>query len=450
MMYNKKILHILTPYQLLVLGYLIVTIIGAILLSLPISSRDHISQPFIDAIFVAASGISTTGLNVVDTGGYYSLFGQIVIMCIFQIGGLGYMTFIMFFIYLFGIRLPIITKNVALESVAGNNYKIFGKFFIAVLLFNLIFETVGSLSLTLSWMNEFSLKKAIYLGIFHSISTFCTAGFSPFSDSLMKYYNNGIINITVLILTIAGGIGFIVLYDIFNFIVKKIRKIYPRRLSLHTKIVLTVSLSVMLTGALIIFLSEKWHSSISYPEKLLLSIFQSVTASTTLGFNTMDISKMSSTSLLTLIVLMFIGASPGSTAGGIKTTTFGIIIIFIIYQIKGREININSFKREIPNSSINKAFGIFFWFIVIIIFDLMVLNITEKADFIQIFFEIVSALSNTGLSMGITSNLSIIGRLILTLTMFIGRVGPLTFVFSLAGRQKTLPYKFAQENVFVG
>lgn len=450
MRHKKRIINILTPYQLLVLGYAVVTIIGAILLSLPVSSREHLSQPFIDSMFVASSGISTTGLNVVDTGGYYSIFGQIVIMCIFQIGGLGYMTFIMFFIYLFGVRLPLFTKNAALESVAGNNYKIFGRFFISILIFTVIFETIGAVSLTISWMNEFPFKKAVYLGIFHSISTFCTAGFSPFSDSMMKYYNNGVINITVLILTIAGGIGFIVLYDIFNFIMKKIKKVYPRRLTLHTKIVLSVSLIVMITGAIIIFLSEKWQKSINYPERILSSIFQSVTASTTLGFNTMYIGRMSHTSLLTLIVLMFIGASPGSTAGGIKTTTFGLIIIFIICQVRGRETNINSFKREIPNNLINKAFSIFFWFIIIIIFDLMVLNITEKADFIQIFFETTSALSNTGLSMGITSDLSIIGRIILTLTMFIGRVGPLTFVFSLAGNQKMLPYRYAQENIFVG
>lgn len=450
MMYNKKILHILTPYQLLVLGYLVVTLIGAILLSLPISSREHISQPFIDAMFVATSGISTSGLSVVDIGSYYNLFGQIVLLCIFQIGGIGYMTFIMFFIYLFDVKMPITTKNVALESISGNNYKIFKKFFIYVLAFTFVFELSGAIILTLSWIGEYSVAKSIYFGIFHSISTFCTAGFSTISDSLMKYASKPVINFTVIIISIIGGIGFIVLYDIYSFIIKKIKNIYPRRLSVHTKIVLIVTLIVMLSGTVIIFLSEKWDNSINYPNRIMISLFQSVSASTTDGFNTIDINKMSPTSLIVLISLMFIGASPGSTGGGIKTSTLGLIVLFVIYQIRGRDNNINCFKKEISNNTINKAFGIFFWFIVIIIFDSLILNITEKSSFIRIFFEIVSALGNTGLSTGITSSLSFTGRLILIITMFIGRVGPLTFVFSIAGRQKTLPYKFAQENVFVG
>jgi len=446
----KNIFNYITPIQLLVLGYLLVTLAGAVLLSLPISTQKHISQPFIDSMFVATSGISTSGLTVVDIGSYYTLFGQLVLMCIFQIGGIGYMTFLMFFIYLFGIRLPSLTKNAALESISGNNYKLFGRFFLYVLAFTVIFEVLGAMILTLSLTNDYMIKKAIYFGIFHSISTFCTAGFSTISDSLMKYVYNPVINYTVIILSIIGGIGFIVLYDIYMSIIKKIKKITSNKITLHSKIVILVTLIVIALGTIVIFFAEKWTDSISIIDRFMISLFQSVSASTTDGFNTMDIGRMNPSSLLMLIVLMFIGASPGSTGGGIKTSTIGIIFIFIMSQIKGKESNINFLKREIPDGTISKSFGIFFWFIIIIIADLLVLNITEKASFLQIFFETVSALGNTGLSMGITSGLSFTGKIMLIITMFIGRVGPLTFVFSLAGKSKTLPYRYAQENIFVG
>ncbi len=446
----KMIFNYITPLQLLVFGYLLVTVTGAVLLSLPVSKQKHISQPFIDSMFVATSGISTSGLTVVDIGSYYTLFGQLVLMCIFQIGGIGYMTFIMFFIYMFGIRVPSLTKNAALESISGNNYKLFGRFFLYVLAFTVIFEVLGAIILALSVINDFSVKKAIYFGIFHSISTFCTAGFGTFPDNLMKYVYNPVINYTVIILSIIGGIGFIVLYDIYINLIKKINKIRPNKISLHSKIVLLVTLIVILLGTIVIFFAEKWADSISIIDRVMISLFQSVSASTTDGYNTIDIGKMNPSSLLVLIILMFIGASPGSTGGGIKTSTIGIIFIFILSQIKGKESNINFLKREISDSTISKSFGIFFWFIIIIIADLLVLNITEKASFLQIFFEITSALGNTGLSMGITSGLSFTGKIMLIITMFIGRVGPLTFVFSLAGKQKTLPYRYLQENIYVG
>ncbi len=334
-----------TPYQLIVLGYLLITVIGAFLLFLPISSAKGSYQSFLDALFLATSGISTSGLTVVDIGSYYSLFGQIVLMCIFQIGGIGYMTFIVFMMYFLGVRTSIKIGVVAKESLAGADAGLFKKFFSAVLLYTFIFEFIGAVILALFWMKEYPVKYSIYLGIFHSISAFCTAGFSVFPDSLMKYQYNTLVNITIIVVSLAGGVGFFVLKDMNAYIIKKFKRQYPCRLTLHTKIVLIVTFIVILIGAIVIFLSEIWPKTMGNYEKILTSLFQAVSASTTDGFNTIDIGKMSAVSLTTIMFLMFVGASPGSTGGGIKTTTFAVVLIFLYSELQGRKSNV--FKRNI-------------------------------------------------------------------------------------------------------
>jgi len=438
---------VVTPHRILVLGYFLITLTGAILLSLPISSSNGKHQPFIDSLFVASSGISTTGLSVVDIGSYYNLFGQIVLMCIFQIGGIGYMTFIIFLIYIIGIRPTFLIDYTAWESLASPKYRMLGRFFVMVLISTIIVELAGAISLTLFWLREFSLLKALYLGVFHSVSAFCTAGFSTFPDSLVRYKSSFTVNLTIMALSIVGAAGFFVYYDILIFIKKKFLNSFPRKLSLHTKITVLVSFGIMLLGTLIIFISEPEKSGADF----LNAAFQSVSASTTDGFNTVDIASMSSTSLTMFLILMFVGASPGSTGGGIKTTTLGVIIIFLWYNIKAGLANINAFKREIPQSTIYKAFWILMFFLIITAVDMLILTATEKkASFLQILFETISALGNTGLSMGITSSLTSIAKIALSITMFIGRIGPLALGLFLVGRQKTLPYQYPQEEVFIG
>ncbi|MHB0947396.1 MAG: TrkH family potassium uptake protein [Sedimentisphaerales bacterium] len=439
-----------TPYQILVFGYALITITGAILLSLPISSANGKGQCFLDSLFVAVSGISTSGLSVVDIGSYYSLFGQIVLLCVFQIGGIGYMTFIVFLASVFAIRLPHTTAIVAKESLSGSDHGTLGRFFIATLVFTIIFELAGAVILTRFWSANFPITKAMYLGIFHSISTFCTAGFGLFPDSLMKYRTGTVVNFTIMIISIAGGIGFIVLHDLYVYAIKRIKNERPRRLSIHTKIALITTFVVMLAGTVIILITEKWPQTEALSDRIMASAFQSISASTTDGFNSVDIGKMSTTSLTALILLMFIGASPGSTGGGIKTTTLGLIFIFLWSQLRGREAAINTLKREIPASSVYRAFGVFGWFVIITAADMIILTATENASYLQILFETVSALGNTGLSMGITSTLSFTGKIVLIITMFIGRVGPLALGFALAGRQKPLPYSYAKEDIFIG
>jgi trk system potassium uptake protein TrkH len=343
----RRWLRNLTAFQILVIGYGLVTLMGAVILSLPVSSQAGKHQPFIDSLFVATSGISTTGLAVVDIGSYYNTFGQIVLFCIFQIGGIGYMSFIMSFAHLLGLRLSFTTEIVAKESLSSPDYATIGRFFGIVLIFTLVLEIAGALILTLFWMHEFPLLKAAYLGIFHSVSAFCTAGFGLFNDSLMRYKTNAIVNYTIILVSIAGGIGFIVLYDIYSYLMKIIKNRYPRRLLVHTKIVVTTSLGIMLLGTVVILMAEKWSPSTGFIDRIKMSVFQAVSASTTDGFNTVDIGAMTSTSLTFIMVLMFVGASPGSTGGGIKTN-FRASAGFCMASAQGRRRKHQPVQKKNP------------------------------------------------------------------------------------------------------
>lgn len=437
-----------SPIQVLALGYFLVTVLGAILLSLPISSAKSTWQPFLDALFVSMSGISTSGLSVVDIGSYYSLFGQIVLMCIFQVGGIGYMTFFVFAAYVLGTNISIATKLVAKESLAADSY-VLGVFFRNVLVYTLLFESIGAVILTLFWLNDFPFLYAIYLGVFHSVSAFCTAGFGIFSNSLMNYRESWTMNLTINIISIIGGLGFFVLFDLFNYAQNLRKKILPRRLTVHSKIVLMVTLIVMTLGTIVIWLSEQWPKEMNFFDKMLIASFQSISASTTDGFNSVDIGAMEAGSLTMLMILMFIGASPGSTGGGMKTTTLGTIFFSITSYLRNKNM-VAIFKRKLSSESILKAFILFSLFVLILFVDLLILGQTEKASFQQIMFEIVSALGNTGLSTGITSSLSAVGKIILIITMFLGRVGPLTVTMAIIKKAKPLPYSYAQENIFIG
>jgi trk system potassium uptake protein TrkH len=440
----------ITPSQLILLGYLAVTLAGAILLSLPISSRNGHHQHFIDSLFVAVSGISTTGLTPVDVGSYYNFFGQIVLLCVFQIGGIGYMAFAVFLVYILGIKLPLTARIVAKESLTGSDLRMLERFFVIVLVFTFLFELIGAAALTVFWAQEYPLTKAMYLGVFHSVSAFCTAGFSVFPDNMMRYRDSNVVNLAIIVVSIVGGIGFFVLYDLCEYVRKAVHKVRPRRISSHSKLVLIVTAVVMLVATLIVLFVEKWPAGMTWQRRLMAAGFQAVSASTTDGFNTLDIGSMSMTSLVVFMALMFIGASPGSTGGGIKTTTAGLIAAFLLAQLKGRETHVSIFKRQIPVGAVYRAFGVLGWFVIIALVDGIILSMTEHGSFLQILFEAISALGNTGLSTGITSQLTFMGKLVLIITMFIGRVGPLTAGLSLVGRQKRVLYEYATEDVFVG
>jgi trk system potassium uptake protein TrkH len=438
----------LTPYQLLILGYALITTTGALLLSLPVSSTRGISQPFLDALFVATSGISTSGLSVVDIGSFYSLFGQIVLLVIFQIGGIGYMSFIILMMYVLGIKGSMRTSYVAKESLAGPNLHSLRRFFLSVLAYSLVFELVGAAILAARWMKEYPPAYALYLGTFHSVSTFCTAGFGLFPDSLMRYRDDTFINATIVILSLAGGIGFFVLRDLTAFVAGKIKRQGRPRLTVHTKLVLIVTTIVISFGAAVILLSEPWPATMSGYDRAMVSVFQSVSASTTDGFNTIDIGKMGAAGLTILMLLMFVGASPGSTGGGIKTTTFGLLFILLWARLRKKQNN--ALGREMSERCTYDAATVAFCFALVVLLDIVILSVTERTSYIQNLFEIVSALGNTGLSTGITAGLSPIGKAVLIATMFIGRVGVLSLAFAFLLKPAKLLFRYPAEDVFVG
>jgi len=438
----------LTPYQLLIFGYIFITVSGALLLSLPVSSAQGTSQPFLDALFVATSGISTSGLSPVDIGSYYSLFGQIVLLVIFQIGGIGYMTFIILTMYALGIKGSIRTSLVAKESLAGPNLHILKNFFFSVLAYSFAFEFVGAAILAVFWMKEYPAAHSMYLGAFHSVSAFCTAGFGLFPDNLMRYRDDTLLNVTIVVLSLAGGIGFFVLRDLTAFIASKFNGRRRFRLTLHTRLVLIVTTIVISIGTIVILFSEHWPSTMNAYDRTLTSVFQAVSASTTDGFNTINIGAMGTASLTILMLLMFVGASPGSTGGGIKTTTFGLLFILAWARLRKRENNV--LGTEMSERCIYDAVVVAFCFMLVALTDSVILSITEKSSYVQNLFEIISALGNTGLSTGITAALSSIGKAALIVTMFIGRVGVLSIAFAFLTRPQKVLFRYPKEDVFVG
>jgi trk system potassium uptake protein TrkH len=339
---------------------------------------------------------------------------------------------------------------VARESLATRSYgyKTLGRFFKNVLLYTFIFEAIGAVILTVFWLKEYSLPHSIYLGIFHSVSAFCTAGFSTFSTSLMNYKSSLTVNLTINIISLIGGIGFFVLIDVFDYIYSKSKKI-PARLTLHSKIALLVTLIVVTVGAATILITEQWPAGYSAYDKLMVASFQSISASTTDGYNTIDIGAMSASGLTILMILMFIGASPGSTGGGIKTTTLGVLFASMLAYLRGKK-SITVFERELPLMTILKAFTVFSLFVMIAVIDLVIMANTENAPYIRVFFEIISALGNTGLSAGITPTLTAIGKVVLIITMFIGRVGPISIAVAIFAQPHREALRCPQEDTFVG
>lgn len=440
----------ITPVQFLSIGYIVIALLGALILCMPFSSQENKTTPFLDALFTSASALSTTGLGVVDTGTHYSTLGQIVIIIIIQIGGLGYMIFVAFIAIAAGYRFSLNGKQVFNESIARPGSLEIKRFVKAVILFTVGFELFGAFILTIVFLDKQNLINAVYSGIFHSISAFCTAGFSLYSDSFMAYYRSLTANIIVAIITIAGGIGFFVLYDLFKYCVDIIKGKRPVKLSDHTKLVLTVTFILMFLGTVILFFTESSNSkNFSFSERILTASFQTISASSTTGFNSVDIGSMKIISLLILVLLMFIGASPGSTGGGIKTSTFGIVVLFLKKVITNRD-EVTAFKHSIGEATVNKALAITFISLFYLITIISLLLVTENYSLLQITFETASALGTVGLSMGITPTLSSSGKLLIIITMIVGRVGPLAIGYSLVGKIKSIKYSFPQGNVMTG
>ncbi|EIV99415.1 LOW QUALITY PROTEIN: potassium uptake protein, TrkH family [Thermoanaerobacter siderophilus SR4] len=452
-LYRKVIFFIikikLTPTQVLALGFAAIILIGTLLLMLPVATKSGEGADFLTALFTATSATCVTGLVVVDTKTYWSTFGQIVIMLLIQVGGLGIMTMSTLFALILGRRITFKERLVMQEAFNTNSLGGIVKFAKYILMVSFLFESIGAIILTLRFLPQMGLKKAVYYGLFHSISAFNNAGFDLMGNfrSLTGYVSDWVVNLVIMGLIIFGGLGFYVLLDIYE-------HRHFNKFTLHSKIVITITLFLIAIGTLLIFLFEynnpKTLKPLDFPTKILAALFQAVTPRTA-GFNTLSLSDMTIASKFLTIILMFIGASPAGTGGGIKTTTFAVILYTVLSVIKGEEETV-LYKRTISRNIVYKAVAISFISVFIIFSVTMVLSITETSDFLTILYETISAFGTVGLSLGLTPELTTVGRIIIIFTMYTGRVGPLTLALALAKRQRRPKpiIKYAEEKIMVG
>ena len=440
----------LRPPLVVITTFVLIIGIGTFLLLLPHSTVSGKHTSFLDALFTATSATCVTGLIVVDTGTHFSTLGQLIILLLIQIGGLGLMTFTSFFALVlgrgFGVRDRVLLRDIFSYHDMGK----VGSLILSILKVTFVFEALGSILLYLQFLpqakNGFS---AAYSAIFHSISAFCNAGFSLYSDSFIRYQSSLGINLTMSGLIIAGGLGFTVIVNLLKIGYARFKG-KREMLSLQSKLVLLVSGVLILLGTSLLYLAERHGvaDGLSLKNKILGAYFQAVTARTA-GFNTLNIAKLTISSSFLLIMLMFIGASPGSTGGGIKTSTFAVLIFTIKSLVKGKE-RVEAFKRTIPKMVVYQALCVVILALGWIGISTLLLSFTEKASFLNVLFEDLSAFGTVGLSRGLTPHLSTVGRVIIILTMLVGRTGPLTLALAIGGRKAAELYEYPEERIVIG
>lgn len=438
----------LNPAQVLVLGFATIILIGAVLLSTPLVTQTGESTGFLKALFTSTSAVCVTGLVVVDTGTHWNMGGQIIILILIQIGGLGIMTMATSLALIVGRKITLRSRLIMQEAL--NQFTIQGVVRLTryIIITTFLIEGVGAFLLSMNFIPAYGTAQGIYYGIFHSISAFCNAGFDIIGNgrSLTPFVDHLSINVIIMGLIILGGLGFAVIMDL-------LRVRGYKKLSLHSKIVLTMTVFLILFGFVMFLLMEfnnpNTLGDLSWKGKLTGAMFQSVTTRTA-GFNTIGLDQMYDSSKFLTIVMMFIGGSPGSTAGGIKTTTIALIVLLVISVVKGRD-DVEFSHRRIEKSNVNRALTVFGIGLSLGIVVPFLLSITEKGtDFITLFFEAISALGTVGLSLGYTSSLSSLGQVIIILTMFAGRVGALTIVFALAQNNNKALIRYPVSKVSVG
>jgi len=435
------------PPVTLMLSFLLVIIFGTILLMLPVSSKLKTVTPFMDALFTATSATCVTGLVVVDTGTHFSFFGQMVILMLIQIGGLGIMTISTVFAIILGQRINLKLENIMYQVVGGSYAVNVFQLLKSIVLVTLVIESVGTLLLFARFAQDFQPMEALFLSLFHAVSAFCNAGFSPLGNNLVSYVDSLAVNLVITALIIAGGLGFSVIIDLQHHALKKDR---ARKLNLHTKIVLVTTAFLLVLGFTVFYLAEYNGAmrGFSIHRRILGSWFQSVTLRTA-GFNTIDLSQIGKASVLISIVLMFIGASPGSTGGGIKTTSFAVLTLSVISLLKGKR-HISVFKRRIHEYNFREATGLIMLSITIILVVLFFLMLVEPHAFDKLLFEAVSAFGTVGLTLGITPQLTVIGKLLITVLMYVGRIGPLTMIYAFSTKAKQININYAEEKIPIG
>ncbi len=438
----------LHPVQILSLGFLIVIVLGAVLLSLPISSVDANYTNFLDALFTSTSAVCVTGLITIDTGTYWNTFGQCVILMLIEIGGLGFMSLTTFIAILLGKKITLRDRLIMQEAM--NTFKIEGliKMVQYVIGFTVLVQILGALILSTQFIPELGLSKGIFFSIFHSVSAFCNAGFDLNGNfnSLTGYSSNSIILLTLSFLIIIGGLGFTVIIELYNYKKKK-------RLSINSKIVLLVTGTLIIFGTILMLCLEYKNPEtlgvMNIKDKLVNAYFAAVTPRTA-GFNSISTDGMTAASKLITIILMLIGGSPGSTAGGLKTTTIGVLVLTVICILKGRE-ETEAFGRRFSKETVYKSFTIVsigvMWVVIV---TLMLTVLEPQHSFINLFYEAASAFGTAGLTTGVTQNIGGVSKILLIISMYIGRVGPLTVLFAIIKRNKKKGYKYPEGKILIG
>ncbi len=431
------------------MSFLLAILSGAFLLWLPISTTSVRLSP-VDALFTATSAICVTGLTVLDTATSFSPIGQAVILVLIQLGGLGIMTFSTMILMVAGRRISVMDRIAVQDGFSSTAIKDFGSLIRGVFLYTAIIELAGSLLLFVGFVKRFPWNRAAVLSVFHSISAFCNAGFSLFTDNLVSYRDDVWLNTAFILLIVLGGLGFLVQRDVVEALTGLLRR---RRapLKLHSKMVLfaSFSLTVIPFG---LFLGMEWDRSLkalSLKGKALASLFQVVTPRTA-GFNTIDLTGLGAATTLLLMMLMFIGASPGSTGGGVKTSTIGVIFAFLRSRILARD-SAGLFRRTIPMDIVIRAFAAVSLALLLVFLSSFLLLLSQPGLSLKdAVFEVFSAFGTVGLSLGITSRLDGLGKIVLILTMYVGRIGPLVLLAAFSRFRAKGKFEYVEESVMIG
>lgn len=448
---KKNSIQALTPAKVLAFGFGIIIILGTFLLSLAPASADGTPMRLIDALFMATSATCVTGLAVVDTGTHFSLFGEIVILSLTQIGGLGFMAIGTLIALAFNRRISLRDRLVLQEAMNYNSMEGLLTLIRRVIVYAAVIEGTGALLLALRWAQDMPWGQALYFGIFHSISIFNNGGFDLFGSihgkfsGLGEYAGDPFVNVVVMILIVLGGIGFIVISDLLH---------YPktRKLSLHTKVVLTMSGILIVVGAVFMLALEAGNPAtlkpLNWGDRIMSSFFHSISARSG-GVSTLSMADLHHSTQFLFILLMFIGAAPGSTGGGIKVTVFAILLGAMYSMIRGRD-DIVFFRRRLSKESIMRAITQTWLALFLVIFVAMVLSTLEDREFLPLLFETTSAFATAGLSLDLTPRLTDISKVILCVVMFLGRVGPVTLAYALAPQKEKELYKHPEGKITIG
>ncbi|MHB8926299.1 MAG: TrkH family potassium uptake protein [Bacillota bacterium] len=437
-----------SPAQVLVFGFTALILFGAALLTLPVATRDGAGLPFIDALFEATSATCVTGLVVVDTATTFTFFGQTVILLLIQFGGWGIMTLATIVFLFLGRRISLRGRLVMREALNQLTLEGIVRLTRYVIGVSLVIEGAGAVLLSLRFIPEFGLSQGVWASVFHAVSAFCNAGFDVIGGfrSLTPFVGDPLVVLTVAGLIIVGGIGFTVIADVYR----------HRRfscLSLHSKLALSVTAGLLLAGTVLIYFFERGNEQtlrgLPLGPQVLASFFHSVTPRTA-GFNTLNVGAMTDSSLILSIILMFIGASPSSTGGGIKTTTFGALALAVLAVVRGKD-EVVAFSRRLPTMIIYRALAIAVISLGLVIVVTMALDASQPhLTFLPLLFETTSAFGTVGLSTGVTPSLTKLGKLLIIGTMFAGRVGPLTLAVALGQRATRASLRYPEDKVMVG